>query len=162
MLDDRAKPQLIHATALAYAGTAVLLRGASGAGKSDLALRCLALKQSQLAPYRFGLIADDQVHLTIETGRLIASGPRALRGLIEVRGVGIVRVTPAVAHPVRLVVDLVDRALVPRLPEPDECTEIAGFAVPCARLDPWTAAAPVKLALIVMRVLAAPSSQVLE
>src|SRR5690606_32729552 len=81
----RAPPQLagmatIHATCVALGDTGILLRGRSGSGKSDLALRLIdggAL-----------LVADDRVALSLEGGRVIARPPAALAGYLEVRGVG--------------------------------------------------------------------------
>src|SRR5690349_5084103 len=68
-----------YGTCVAKDGAGVLLIGPPGSGKSDLALRLL---------YQgFQLIADDQV--AIEDG--IAKPPAALAGLLEVRGLGIVR-----------------------------------------------------------------------
>ena len=77
---------LVHATAVAIDGRALLLRGPSGAGKSDLALRLIDAGAR--------LIADDQSVLRREGGRLLAAVPAAIAGLIEVRGVGILRVEP--------------------------------------------------------------------
>src|SRR5260370_41307349 len=77
----------VHATSVAMKTgrrwRAVLLRGPSGSGKSDLALR--------LIEGGARLIAADQTHLAKKGHALIASPPPALAGLIEVRGVGIVK-----------------------------------------------------------------------
>src|SRR5919205_3670266 len=69
----------VHGTCVARSGAGVLLLGPAGAGKSDLALRLLSRG--------FDLVADDQV--VIEDG--VACPPPPLAGLMEVRGVGIVR-----------------------------------------------------------------------
>ena len=61
----------------------ILLLGESGAGKSDVALRLIA----QAAQ----LVADDRVVLFTRDGVLFAKPPKTLAGLIEVRGVGILR-----------------------------------------------------------------------
>jgi len=130
---------LIHATCVAIDGQGVLLRGPSGSGKSDLALR--------LIEHDAALIADDQVALTVENGDLWATAPASLRGLLEVRGVGLVRQPAAGRAPVRLVVDLVAADQVPRLPEPAPC-DIAGVKLPCYRLHALQASAPAKLRLL--------------
>ncbi len=91
-------------------GGAALLRGPSGAGKSDLALRLIGRGAR--------LVADDQVRLTPATGRLIADAPAALRGLLEVRGVGLVRFSASGPRELRLVVDLVPPERIERLPAP--------------------------------------------
>jgi serine kinase of HPr protein (carbohydrate metabolism regulator) len=70
--------------ALRVAGrwTGALIEGASGSGKSDLALRALAQD--------FRLVADDRVIAFASAGRLFGRAPRVLAGLIEQRGLGVV------------------------------------------------------------------------
>ncbi|MCA3416519.1 MAG: HPr kinase/phosphatase C-terminal domain-containing protein [Roseomonas sp.] len=98
---------LIHASAAAWGSEAVLFRGPSGAGKSDLVLRLIGRG--------WHLVADDQVMLEGET----LSAPPALRGMLEIRGLGIFTALPVVENArLRLVVDLAARADVPQLPEP--------------------------------------------
>ncbi|MDP6707524.1 MAG: HPr kinase/phosphatase C-terminal domain-containing protein [Alphaproteobacteria bacterium] len=129
---------LAHATCVDLDGGAVLLRGASGSGKSDLALRLIDAGAV--------LVADDQVRLECRDGRLFASPPAALAGLLEVRGLGIVRLPHRADAWVRLVVDLVAPGDVERLPE-DEEVEIAGVALPRVALAPFEASAMAKLRL---------------
>ncbi|SHF19984.1 Hpr(Ser) kinase/phosphatase [Loktanella atrilutea] len=97
----------VHATAVAVADRAVLIRGASGRGKSGLALRMIALGAV--------LVADDRVVLTRRGGLVHASCPAALRGLIEARGMGLLRTPPAPPTPLACVVDL-DHHTTARLP----------------------------------------------
>ena len=89
---------------------AVLLLGTSGAGKSDVALRLVAMGAR--------LLSDDQTLLSMEAGRLIAEAPPSLYGQMEIRGVGIIAVDAARRAPVILAVRLDETAEVPRLPEP--------------------------------------------
>lgn len=136
--------ELVHGTCVAFGQAAVLLRGAPGAGKSDLAWRFLALPPQGEARPR--LVADDQVWVAAENGALIASPPSALAGKIELRGIGIVEVPFLGQAELRLVCDLVDRRDVPRMaPEPWERTEIAGITLPALKLAPFEASAPLKL-----------------
>lgn len=148
---DSHGPACVHATAIALHGSAALIRGPSGAGKSDLALRCLALTPSPLIPYPAQLVADDQVEITDGGAALLARAPAALAGLIEVRGLGIVTV-PAASAPVavRLVVDLVDRADIPRLPDPPLQTLFRGRRLPLLLVDPFEAAAAQKVLLALL------------
>jgi HPr kinase/phosphorylase len=135
---------LLHASCVALRGDAVLILGPPGSGKSDLALRLLH--------EGWGLVADDQVRLTPDGagGPLRAGSPAALRGMLEVRGLGVFRDLPVASTdppPVlRLAVRLAPRAEVPRLPEP-AAWRCAGIAVPAVTLHPFDASAPAKLAL---------------
>jgi len=131
---------LLHASSVARNGDAVLLLGPSGAGKSDLVLR--------LMDAGWMLVADDQVALRAEAGTLRATAPAALRGLLEVRGLGLMGPLP-IATPdpaLRLAVHLVAREEVPRLPEPESWTA-EGITLPAIRLHAPEAGAPARLAL---------------
>ena len=132
----------LHATCVAIGGAAVLLRGPSGAGKSDLALR--------LVEGGARLVADDQVEIAAENGRLIARAPAALAGKLEVRGVGIVPVATQAAAPVALIADLVAPGDVERLPDPAAET-ILGIAIARVALAPFELSAPAKLRLALAR-----------
>ena len=112
----------LHGTVVAGAERGVLLIGASGAGKSALALNLMA--RGAL------LVADDRVRLDISGGHLLASAPVPLSGLIEARGIGLVRLSrSAQSCRLGLVVDL-DRPPAGRLP-PVERWWHRGIAVPC-------------------------------
>ena len=132
---------LVHATCVAIDGQAVLLRGPSGSGKSDLALR--------LIDEGAVLVADDQVLLEatrLETGEvcLMASAPAALSGLLEVRNVGIVNCDAVASAAVRLVIDLDHAATLERLPKSETCA-LLGVDLPRFTLNPFEASAPAKL-----------------
>ncbi len=148
---DSHGPSFVHATAIALHGSAALIRGPSGAGKSDLALRCLTLCVSPLIPYPAELVADDQVEITRDGTTLLTRAPATLAGMIEVRGLGIMTV-PAVPGPVplRLVVDLVARADIPRLPDPPSETVFRGQRLPLLLIDPFEAAAAQKVLLALL------------
>lgn len=127
----------IHASCVAIDGLALLLRGPSGVGKSDLALR--------LVDAGAQLVADDRVDLVIDTaGGLMASSPYPLSGLIEVRGLGILPVPSLDQAPVLLIVDLGDE--IDRLPEP-RFEPLAGVLLPCLTLHSFHASTPAKLRL---------------
>ena len=143
--------EVVHATAVAVGDRAVLIRGPSGSGKSDLALRCLALAPSTLVPHSALLVADDQVLLARAGDQIRATAPEALRGLIEVRGIGIVAVSCADLAYVALVADLVPADKVERMPEAGLSTRLLGIDVPLVRLAPFEPSAAVKLLVRLMR-----------
>ncbi len=128
----------IHATALRIGDSGVLIRGPSGSGKSDLAMRLIdggAL-----------LVADDRCHIQLVENTLVASCPPEISGLIEVRGLGILRLEPATSTPLTFVVDLCQAGSVERMPENDT-ESILGRALPVVRLDGLEASAPEKVRL---------------
>jgi serine kinase of HPr protein (carbohydrate metabolism regulator) len=118
-------PDTVHASAAHFAGHGILIRGASGSGKSGLVLQLL------FADPEARLVADDRVLLSADAGRLIAAVPGALAGLLEVRGQGIIRRPHVSPAPIGLVVDLRPLADCLRLPGPaDERTTILGLDLP--------------------------------
>lgn len=123
-------------------GHAVLIRGPSGSGKSDLALRLIDSGAT--------LVADDQTGLCAEGTRLFACAPAAIAGMIEARGVGIVRLPHRDRVPLALVIDLVPVAEIERLPEPGHAA-LLGLRIPRLALAAFeaSAAAKVRLALAV-------------
>jgi HPr kinase/phosphorylase len=131
-------PLLLHATAVAIDGCAVLLRGASGSGKSDLALRLIDAGAC--------LVADDQSELCRAGDRIIVRAPAAIAGLIEVRGVGIMRLDAVAEAPVALIADLVAAAEIERLPKP-KTERILGVALPVVAVAPFEPSAAAKLRL---------------
>lgn len=121
---------------------AALLLGESGAGKSDVALRLIAMGAR--------LLADDQTALFIEADRLFAESPSSLHGRMEIRGVGIIALPAAGPAPVVLAVLLDMQAGIPRLPEPLRYRLHGALGSlegpPLLRLSPFEAATPAKIA----------------
>lgn len=103
-------PTIVHATSVAVDGRGLLILGPSGAGKSSLALRLIALGAR--------LVADDRTELTARDGRLLARCPAApIHGLIEARGLGLLRAPTLEQAEIALVADLArteDQRLPPR------------------------------------------------
>ncbi len=126
----------IHATCVALDEGAVLLRGPSGAGKSDLALR--------LIDGGARLVADDRVDLERRGEALIARAPAPIAGLLEIRGVGIVAMPHVAAARISLVVDLVPRMAVERLPG-DMQEVMLGLPLPRLALDPFDGSTAAKI-----------------
>ena len=123
---------VMQASAVSIGGRALLIEGPPGSGKSSLALA--------LVDRGAGLIGDDAVTLACAGDALIASPPPRIDGLMEVRGVGLVRLPAAPPAPVALILTL-GSAAPARLPEtPLPMRVIAGVGVPVLAFDPGTIA----------------------
>jgi HPr kinase/phosphorylase len=138
---------LVHGTAVAIGGEAILLRGPSGAGKSDLGLR--------LIDGGADLVADDQALLRRSGERVWVCASEAIAEMIEVRGVGIVRIGAIAQAPLALIVDLLPSGQIERLPEP-RIEAVLGVAVPLIALAPFEASAAAKLRLFLRALAAGP------
>jgi HPr kinase/phosphorylase len=140
----------VHASAVLVGARAVLIRGPSGAGKSRLALELIEAARAGSLPFA-RLVGDDRVHLQVAGERLLVRPAEALCGLIEVRGIGILRLPYEPCAVVGMVVDL--GAEVERLPQPGERqVEIAGVVLPRLAVAAHTAALPQVLALLTFRI----------
>lgn len=101
----------LHASAVAFDGKGVLIRGPAGSGKSCL---CASLIDAQGAQ----LVADDRVHLDKTGDGVHLRAHENLAGLLEIRGVGLLRLPYLASAPLALVVDLAATPqAVPRLPQ---------------------------------------------
>jgi len=143
----------IHASCVLMGQTGILIRGPAGAGKSMLAWTLIETERNAGRPA--ALVADDRVLLASEDGGLVARAPEQLAGLIELRGLGILRVAYEPRARLGLVVDLIEEAP-PRLPRPqDQVTRLEGVTLPYlavqralagtlirARLDPAVVIVP--------------------
>ncbi len=130
----------LHATAVVFGESGVVIIGPSGSGKSALALALLA--HAKMTGRFAALLGDDRVWLRAESGRLIASGAQHMAGLIERRATGLQAAASEPAAVVRLVVDLSGRDRTwPRWPgEPNE-TVFEGVRVPRLALSSVAGAA---------------------
>jgi HPr kinase/phosphorylase len=104
------KSLFIHGTCVVVKQKGVLICGKPGAGKSTLAL--------QLIDRGAILVADDQTRLTLEEGKVMAQPPASLKGLMEVRGVGICDFPYQAKSALGLCVEIVEDENLDRLPDP--------------------------------------------
>ena len=132
--------QNIYATSLNYKGKAVLLTGASGSGKSDIALRLIMR-------YAARLIADDRTNIEAKNGLLKASAPKNIAGLLEVRGIGIQKLPFDKEGDVILYVELTkDSKEIERMPE-EHFIELEGVKIPAIKLLAFEDSAPEKIVI---------------
>ena len=142
---QRLSSETLHASTVALDGRAVLLTGASGSGKSDLALRLL--------DRGFTLVSDDQTIVSRDGERLIASAPANIAGKLEVRGIGIVEVNHAGEMPIALLVELTSE--IQRMPDDSRTRPMLGIELPLVSIDPMPASAAAKVAVALDRLGAA-------
>lgn len=129
-------PQKLHASCVSIGSRGVLLIGKSGSGKSDVALRLISRGAM--------LVADDQTLLRVEGKYLIASVDTSIRGLLEIRGVGLVQYPVANNIPVNLVVKLSPREEMEHIPAPASF-EYMGVTIPQITLHGFDAVTPDKI-----------------
>ena len=129
--------ETLHATSVAIGGRAVLLCGPSGVGKSDLALRLIDRGAT--------LVSDDYTLLKWVDGRLEATAPQTITGMMEVRGIGLVDMPCIDYARVALMVDLSDD--IDRMPADPVERMIAGAPIPVVRIAPLEPSAPIKVEL---------------
>ncbi len=126
----------IHASCVAIDGRGVLLTGASGSGKSDLALR--------LIDRGARLVGDDGLVIEARGRHLYARPGPNIEGQMEIRGLGILAFASMAEAPLALVIAL-DQP-VPRMPDESlPMRVIEGLTLPIIALDPFEASAPVKV-----------------
>ena len=136
----------VHGTAIVLGTRGFLITGPSGIGKSRLALACITAARQ--AGHFAALVADDRVDLRLEHDRIIARCPPSIHGLIEIRGLGIRRLSYEPVALVGLVVDL-DEAGAERLPASTAAAELTGVTLP--RLCVAPAADPLGLLIAALR-----------
>jgi serine kinase of HPr protein (carbohydrate metabolism regulator) len=159
-VDRAARGTGLHATAVVYGESGVLILGPSGSGKSGLALALLARARGAGA---FGaLVGDDHVYVHPARGRLVASGAAHTAGIIERRTAGLIAVDHEPATIIRLAVELSERGETwPRMPDDPDDLAIGDVRLPRLALDSGHSAADLALAVDErLRGLAAENSMV--
>lgn len=137
-----------HGTVVEIGGWGVLLRGPPGSGKSSLALRLIDEQGFGLGtkPLQARLVADDQFGIFKTEAGLVARAPDTLAGLLEIRGLGLVKLAYRAEAVLKLVVDLSPAATLTRMPEPhDLITELSGVRLKRLMLEASDPAATAKI-----------------
>ncbi len=132
----------LHATCVVLGEDGILIRGASGVGKSSLALDLI---DRVTAGGRFArLISDDRVRVSGRSGRLVARAVPSIAGRVEIRGIGIVAIPHEPACILRLVIDLDGKP--PRMPELHaRYADVLDIRLPRIKVDPRAAPGVLRL-----------------
>jgi serine kinase of HPr protein (carbohydrate metabolism regulator) len=132
-----------HATSVAIGGNALLITGASGSGKSDLALR--------LIDRGAVLVSDDYSVVQRRGAELWATPAPNIVGKMEIRGIGIVDEPHLPEARLRLIVALSDTFH--RFPMEEQHEQILGIRLPIIPLAPFEASTPIKVERVLARLL---------
>lgn len=131
---------LVHASCVNFKGKGILILGKSGSGKSDLALRLIDAGGT--------LVSDDYVEVVGENNALIAKTAPNIAGMIEVRGVGLMKVDFLPMTHLDLALDLAPRNDIERLPE-QRYFETDKIKIPLYGYNGFCASAIAKINLII-------------
>lgn len=126
----------LHATSVVFCGRGLLICGPSGSGKSDLALRIMDAGGS--------LIADDYTDVVVDGGKVMAAAPAATAGMMEVRGVGLLKVPAIRTARIDMVLECVKPESVERMPD-KEMHMIEDVPLPKWRINPFESSAVAKI-----------------
>ena len=132
---------LIHASCVEFMGSGLLICGRPGSGKSVLCLRLI------VAGAKF--VSDDQTVVENRGGKLTASAPDSIKGMLEIRGVGIIE-TPCIDKTeISLKLSLQSSAQIDRMPE--KHTELIENAeIPVFYLDAFSVSAVIKIKTLLL------------
>lgn len=104
-----------HACALKINDVGILIKGSSGSGKTSLMLGLL--ERAKLETISAWMVADDQVFLTVDNGKLVASSPESTAGLLELRGYGILKTPYKKSCEIKVVVNILQDEEIERMPD---------------------------------------------
>ncbi|MFV0644678.1 MAG: HPr kinase/phosphorylase [Sphingomonadaceae bacterium] len=116
---------IVQASCVAIGERAILIEGVPASGKSSLAL--------SLIDRGAVLVGDDGVMLERDGNRIMASPPPNIRGLLEIRNVGLVPF-PVTKAPLALIIRIDKSA--PRHRDMPENRDISGCQIPLIPLYP--------------------------
>lgn len=124
--------ETVHGTALIADGTGILILGASGSGKSELALDLI--DQCHMRGKPATLIGDDRLFIEKSLKGIFASVPETIAGLIEVRGSGVHRIDFQPRGRIDLAIRLVEVDNALRMAEKGPVEVLPDIQLPCLDL----------------------------
>lgn len=133
----------IDGTCVEVEGIGVLIRGPTGCGKSDLALR--------LIDEGAKLISDDYTEISNENFILVAKAPKNIRGLLEIRGIGVVKIKSNYRVKLSAIINLVKVDQIERMPE-ERKVNLCDVNIPVFFLNAYEASSVAKVRIIIRKI----------
>ena len=127
---------LMYASCVEFMKAGLLICGPTGSGKSDLCLRLIDAGAK--------LVSDDQTIVENCNGKLIAGAPDSIKGMLEIREIGIVETPFIDKTEIRLKLDLQSFVKIDRMPEM-RTESIENVAIPVFCLDAFSVSAVIKI-----------------
>ena len=135
--------QNIHGTSIALEENGVLIVGFSGSGKSDLALRLIDSGAT--------LICDDQTICKKVENEIFLFAQEKICGLIEVRGLGLIKVPYVENIKLKMIVKLKE-GVDERFPLKNLKKKIFGIAIPMIEISAKQISAEAKVKLMLYEI----------
>jgi len=130
---------LLHASCVEFEGKGIIIFGPSGSGKSDLALR--------LIDSGGRLVSDDYVKVDEDGGILYAHPAPNIAGMMEVRGVGLIKLGYKKSAKLNLALELTPEKEIERLPKA-LFYGLNGAKIPLYKIDAFSGSAIAKIRLM--------------
>lgn len=130
----------LHATSVNIEGQGVLIRGQSGSGKSDLALRLIDVGAR--------LIADDQTKISLDNQKVLLNVAPQIAGKVEIRGFGISELPYDKNVRLVLIVDLRQKDKVERMPE-NQTEDVLGMDIPILQVHAFESSTVAKIHAVI-------------
>ena len=133
----------VYGTCVEIEGIGVLFRGPTGCGKSDLALR--------LIDEGAKLISDDYTEISNKNSSLAAQAPKNIRSLLEIRGIGVVKIKSNTRVKLSAIIDLVKVGQIERMPQ-EKKVNLCGVNIPVFHLNAYEASCVAKVRIIIRKI----------
>ncbi|MAH78739.1 MAG: aldolase [Rickettsiales bacterium] len=137
MIFNRMDLKKLHASSISLEDNGVLIIGPSGSGKSDLALRMIDSGAT--------LISDDITTCRKINGSISLFSSEKIFGLIEVRGIGIIKVPYVENIKLKMIVKLTNQ-MIDRMPQ-EKKKKVMGISFPIIEIQPKEVSATAKIKL---------------
>lgn len=127
----------VYGNCIDFDGNGIIILGKSSMGKSDLTYRLIE-------NHGANLVSDDHIIIEKEENNLIAKTVENIKGLIEIRNIGIIKISHIEKTKIKLIIELEKQENLERMPE-DEFLEIDGIKIKKIKLDAFEQSTELKI-----------------